>query len=191
MTKNRPVRWAGALVLGGLVLVLGSGCKSKESEPVAVARAFADAARRSDVDGILAVVERPAVDYLELAAERASDQVGGRRSIERDEMLQIVGVDRTVAVASAELIDDDGKRAHVELTMTDGREMRLELVWEQVGEQVGQQVGEQVGQQVGQQVEQAPEDRAGAWKVRIPLPSADPLQGPVQGPADPLQAAGT
>jgi hypothetical protein len=139
----------------GLALVIALalaliGCQAKESEAVAVARTFAETARRGDVAGMLTVVERPAIERLQAAAETASDQVGGRRAIEPREMLQIVGVDRTVAVASAKLLDEDGERAHVELTMTDGRSVRLELVWE---------AGDDQGQ-------------AGAWKVRIPLPSA-------------------
>jgi hypothetical protein len=161
-----------ALASPVLVLTLGSSgfaCKADEAEPVAVARAFAEAARRGDVDAMLAVIERPAVDQLALAAERASDQVGGRRSIEPGEMLQIVGVDRTIAVASAELLDDDGERAHVELTMTDGRTIRLELVWEQAI--------------AGDDDSPA---RAGGWKVRIPMPNGatsdadDPLLPPAQ-----------
>ena len=134
------------------------GCAAQESEPVAVARAFADSARRSDVQGMLALVERAAVARVHDAAEIASDQVGGRRSIEAQEMLQIVGVDRTVAVAKAELLDDDGKTAHVELTMTDGRSVRLELVWEADGEAT----------------EPGDERAGGAWKVRLPLPSSPP-----------------
>jgi hypothetical protein len=150
-----------------LIVVLGGlGCKADEAEPVAVARAFAEAARRGDVDAMLAVIERPAVDQLTLAAERASDQVGGRRSIESSEMLQIVGVDRTIAVASAEMVDHNGELAHVELTMTDGRTIRLELVWEQAI--------------AGDDDTPA---RAGGWKVRIPMPSSAPLEG-----ADPLRA---
>lgn len=163
--SSRSVR-AFALALA---LTMGSGgsvglaCKPDEAEPVAVARAFAEAARRGDVDAMLAVIERPAVDRLAQAAERASDQVGGRRSIEPAEMLQIVGVDRTVAVADAELLDTNLERAHVELTMTDGRTIRLELVWEQP-------IIDEDGNPT----------RTGGWKVRIPMPDTaadneDPL----------------
>jgi len=147
------MRLALALVLT-LGLGLGLACKAKESEPVAVARKFADTARRGDVEGMLAVVEYAAVERVAQAAEAASDQVGGRRAIEPSEMLQIVGVDRTVAVAEAELIDEDGELAHVELTMTDGRRVRLELVWEQAI--------------AGDEHNEA---RAGGWKVRIPVPA--------------------
>ena len=159
---------SGVLALG-LVLALGFGCQAKESEPVAVARAFAETARRGDIDGMLAVLERPAVERLEDAAETASDQVGGRRAIEPSEMLQIVGVDRTVAVASAELIDEDDQIAHVELTMTDGRTLRLELVWEQAI--------------AGDPINPKQEARAGGWKVRIPVPAAGSLS-PKFGPPD-------
>jgi hypothetical protein len=139
-------------------LGLGVGCKTKESEPVAVARKFAETARRGDVEGMLALVERSAVERLIDAAETASDQVGGRRSIEPNEMLQIVGVDRTVAVADAELIEESGQTAQVELTMTDGRRVRLELVWEQANS----------GDEHGDEDNEA---RPGGWKVRIPVPS--------------------
>jgi hypothetical protein len=148
---------ASALTLITLTLTtLGAGaCQTQESEPVAVARAFADSARRGDVEAMLAVVEAAAVERVRDAAETASDQVGGRRSIEAKEMLQIVGVDRTVAVAKAELLDDDGRVAHVELTMTDGKSLRLELVRESEAD--------------------ADADATGAWKVRLPLPSARPV----------------
>jgi hypothetical protein len=171
MSRSSVGRVSRALMLAGLLVhggVLGIACKPNEAEPVAVARAFAEAARRGDVDAMLAVIERPAVDQLALAAERASDQVGGRRSIEPGEMLQIVGVDRTIAVASAELVDDDGERAHVELTMTDGRTIRLELVWEQAI--------------AGDDDSPA---REGGWKVRIPTHSS--TDGSTNEPEDPLR----
>lgn len=165
-SRSRARSWVLALAL---LVSVGPACKPDEAEPVAVARAFADAARRGDVDAMLAVIERPAVDRLTLAAERASDQVGGRRSIEPAEMLQIVGVDRTIAVASAEMVSLNLERADVELTMTDGRTIRLELVWEQpiVGD------------------EDTPA-RAGGWKVRIPMPdeSAD-VDDPLRSLAEP------
>lgn len=170
-SRTRSVRavglraaWVRAAVLALVLGSIGAGCQRHEAEPVAVARAFAEAARRGDVRAMLTLIERPAVDRLALAAERASDQVGGRRSIEPAEMLQIVGVDRTVAVADAELLDTNDERAHVELTMTNGRTIRLELVWEQAI--------------AGDDDSPA---RDGGWKVRIPMPNAaadseDPLR---------------
>lgn len=146
-----------AFLLAALVLVLG--CARDESEPVAVARAYADAARRSDVPGMLAVLEHDAVTEVEQAAERASDQVGGRRAIEPTEMLQIAGVDRTLAVAEAALVEQDDHSASVELVMTDGRTVIVHLVWEPSEAESG-----------------------GAWKVRVPLPSAKP--SPVASPPD-------
>lgn len=160
------MRLAVALVLT-LGLGLGLACKAKESEPVAVARKFADTARRGDVEGMLAVVESAAAERVAEAAETASDQVGGRRAIEPGEMLQIVGVDRTVAVAEAELLDDNGELAHVELTMTDGRRVRLELVWEQAIES-----------------DEGGKGRPGGWKVRIPVPAIGAAHALPQGQPD-------
>ncbi len=134
------------LAMSGVLLASSSGCRSDEAEPVAVARQFADAARRGDVEALMVVIERSAVEQLEYAAERASDQVGGRRAIEPAEMLQIVGVDRTLAVAEAQLVDEAGETATVELTLTDGRTIVVHLVWD---------------------------SEAGAWKVRVPLPKPD------------------
>jgi hypothetical protein len=158
LARRLLLRW-GLTALGLTTLSFTGGCQSQESEPVAVARAFANSARRGDVEAMLALIEAAALERVHDAAETASDQVGGRRSIEAKEMLQIVGVDRTVAVAKAELIDDDGRVAHVELTMTDGESIRLELVREPS--------------------EADPDadpdaDATGAWKVRLPLPSARP-----------------
>ncbi|MFV8750710.1 hypothetical protein ACNOYE_09170 [Nannocystaceae bacterium ST9] len=144
-----------------LLASLALGCGRDESEPVAVARAYADAARRSDVPAMLAVIEHDAVAELERAAERASDQVGGRRAIEATEMLQIAGVDRTLAVAEATLVEQDDQSATVELVMTDGRTVIVHLVWEANESEAG-----------------------GAWKVRVPLPSATPSGTPVPSEPD-------
>ena len=89
------------------------------------------------------------------------------RSIEPAEMLQIVGVDRTVAVADAELLDTNDERAHVALTLTNGRTIRLELVWEQAI--------------AGDDDSPA---RDGGWKVRIPMPND------AAGTDDPLRSLG-
>ena len=143
-----------SLCLAVLGLFAPSGCRSSDSsEAVTVARSFASTARRGDVDGMLALVERSAVERLELASERASDQVGGRRSIEAGEMLQIVGVDRSVEVGDAELLEQSDQHARVELTMTDGRKIQLDLVWEQAI--------------AGDDDSPA---QPGGWKVRLPLP---------------------
>ena len=146
--------WAASLaLLLAVPLSFTAACGGPEADgPEAVARTFASTARRGDVEGMLAVIERSTVERLELAAERASDQVGGRRSINAAEMLQIVGVDRTVAVAEAAVLEQDPGRARVELTMTNGQTLQLLLVWE-----------EPVSEEQGTA-------RAGGWKVRIPLP---------------------
>lgn len=135
-----------------------SACARKDAEPVAVAKQFAEASRRGDVEGMMAVLERPAVERLEQAAERASDQVGGRRSIAPEEMLQIVGVDRTIAVVDAKLVDQTDTLAHVEMKTTDGKTVRIELIWETAQNDASPDEGESTS--------------TGAWKVRVPLPSS-------------------
>jgi len=147
---------AGALVLGSV----GMACARQDAEPVTVAKRFAESARRGDVEAMMAVLERPAVARLERAAERASDQVGGRRSIAAAEMLQIVGVDRSISITEATLVDQSEQLAHVDLGTTAGQTIRIELVWEPAEDPAE-----------GEPQEDASE---GSWKVRIPLPSLPP-----------------
>lgn len=142
------IRRLAARALVVALAVLLPACGRDESEPVAVARAYAEASRRSDVAALLAVIDHDAVSEVERAAERASDQVGGRRAVEATEMLQISGVDRTLAVAEAKLVEQTELAAIVELTMTDGRTVPVHLVWEDDESEAG-----------------------GAWKVRVPRPS--------------------
>ena len=166
--------WTGALTAGALVVSLvtlaplGAGCSDQDEEPVKVARAFAEAMRRGDVEALVPLLERPAVERLELAAERASDQVGGRRSVEPTEVLQVVGVDRTIATAKAELIESDDKRARARLTGTDGETHVLELVYEGPAD-----------------TEDGDDAVTGAWKVRVPLPGeAAVSDAPSDAPED-------
>jgi hypothetical protein len=104
------------------------------------ARAFALAAQRGDVRGLLELIERRGVERLEATAERASDQIGGRRSIDAQEMLQVVEIDPTFQIARAERLDDDDEVTRVRLVGADESEHVLVLVRED-----------------------------GAWRVRIPL----------------------
>lgn len=143
--RHRPGRgWgalAGLLLAGPLLLGSGLGCAEDEPEPVQVARSFAEAVRYRNVEQILELVDAQTVARTEQAAERASDQVGGRRNIETEEMIQVVDVDARFQVASAQLRSDDGHEAVVVLVGSDGTEHSLSMVNED-----------------------------GAWKVRLPLP---------------------
>ena len=87
------------------------------------------------------LLEKAALDRLEQSAAQASDQVGGRRSIEPAEMLQIVDVSPTFELAQTELVDNDGTTAHVRLLGAQQETYTLTLVQED-----------------------------GAWHVRIPVP---------------------
>lgn len=105
------------------------------------AKAFANAARIGDVEQVLAMADAQTVARVQQAAERAGDQVGGRRVIEPTEMMQVVDVDPRFQIAKAELSQGDEQRATVRLEGADGTSHVVELVNEE-----------------------------GAWRVRLPLP---------------------
>lgn len=125
----------------GLLANLPAGCTNEDEAPVQAARAFTAAAQRGDAKAMLELVERDVAAHLDAAAEQASDQVGGRRSIEPAEMLQFVPGDPNFAIASAEVVDNDGTVAHVRLTGPEDQEHVLELVMQE-----------------------------GSWRVRLPIP---------------------
>ncbi|MCX4242782.1 hypothetical protein [Paraliomyxa miuraensis] len=133
----------GVLGLGGLA---GGavGCGEDEPPPVRVARKFALAVGMGDMDQVLALVDGQTAARVQQAAERASDQVGGRRNIEPREMLQVVDVDPRSLGGKAELVQPlagDEQRAVVALTGLDGTSHTLELIQEH-----------------------------GEWRVHLPLP---------------------
>lgn len=138
---SMAVRFLAACAVASAV----PACGDEEPAPVVAAKRFATAVKRGDVDALLELVEKPVADRLAAAAERASDQVGGRRSIEPQEMLQIVDVDPRFQVAKAELVAGGEETATVRLTGADGSTHDLGLVNED-----------------------------GQWHVRVPLPRAEP-----------------
>ncbi len=137
MMRLRRLVWALGLSAATL------GCGEEEPPPVSTAREFVQAVRAGEVEQVLALLDTPAVEYVAQAAERASDQVGGRRNVEPQEMLQVVGVDPHFQVGEAEVVESDEKRAVVRLHGADGTSQSLELVNEN-----------------------------GSWRVHLPLPRA-------------------
>lgn len=135
------MRGRGALCAVALVLGLVAGCERSEDASAQAARAFAAAIRRGDVRALVSLMDAEAVERLGAAAERAGDQVGGRRNIAPEEMLQVVGVDPTFQLASVEVVEQTDTTARVRLRGADGSEHILDLVLE------------------GTQ-----------WKVRVPIP---------------------
>jgi hypothetical protein len=107
-----------------------SSC-NEEPAPVKAAKAFASAVQGNNVEAMLGLVDASTVAMLEQAAERASDQIGGRRSVEPEEMLQIVDIDRRFMVAKAELVTQTESTASVRLVGADGSEHVLQLVLEE------------------------------------------------------------
>ncbi len=129
-----------SVVLGLAVAASVAAC-NEEPAPVAAAKQFAAAVRSRDTEALLETVDQKTLAYVELSAERASDQIGGRRSVGPSEMLQVVDVDGRFAVAKAELLSEAGDAASVKLIGADGTEHEVQLVFE-----------------------------GGAWKVSLPTP---------------------
>ena len=120
-----------ALRMAVTVLAAGamaSSCGAEEPAPVVAAKKFASAVQRGDVEAFLELVEAPVAERLSSAAERASDQVGGRRNVEAHEMMEIVDVDPRFQVAKAELVSGDLTQATVRLTGADDTTHDLGLV---------------------------------------------------------------
>ncbi len=126
-----------ALVLAAWLVGCGN---EKEAAPVVAAREFAAAMQRGDAKQVIGLLEDGAVERLELAAARASDQVGGRRNIEVYEMLQVVDVPNSFQVAKAELITGDDRTAQVALTAADGTKHLLDMVHQDGGWRVRVQI---------------------------------------------------
>ena len=119
-------RALGALALAG-ALAMG-GCGSTEEEPVRVAKEFARAAQFGNVKAMYELLDDETIAYLEASAEKASDQVGGRRKVEPTEMLRVLPDDRLAQISEAELVEQAEDRAVVRLTDTAGEEHHLRLV---------------------------------------------------------------
>ncbi len=113
-----------------LTLGLAAACGADEPPPVTKAKEFATAVRAGDVEEVLEMMDAAAAERLRDAAQRASDQVGGRRVVAPHEMLQIVDVDPSFQVAKAELTEGDDSTATVVLTGADGATHDLHLVVE-------------------------------------------------------------
>ena len=139
-------RFCGALVVASALALFA--CGDKEPPPVTVAKRFAAAVQSADVAKLLDLVDPAAAAHLQRAAERASDQVGGRRKVEPHEMLQIDDLDPRLQVAQAELVTGDDETASVRLTGADGSTHELTLVAHE-----------------------------GEWRVRIAVPPA-PVEEP-------------
>lgn len=129
--------------LFGLGMLVALPACNEDPAPVAAAKQFAAAVRSRDTQAILDTVDQQTLAYVEHSAERASDQIGGRRSVSPTEMLQVVDVDGRFAVAKAELLSESGDAATVKLIGADGTDHEVQLVFEE-----------------------------GAWKVSLPTPPA-------------------
>lgn len=136
------MRRSSTLCAVSIALAMLVGCGSDDPPAVVAAKKFAAAVQSGDTERVLALAESAAAERVGQLAERASDQVGGRRLIEPREMLQVVDVDPSFQVADAAIVGGDGVgSAVVALTGADGTVHELTLV-----------------------------DEEGEWRVRIPVP---------------------
>ncbi|MEM6290011.1 MAG: hypothetical protein AAGA54_02065 [Myxococcota bacterium] len=134
----RSLAWA----LAAAFALVAPGC-NEDAPPVKAAKDYANAVRARDTETILKRVDAKTLAYVQASAERASDQIGGRRSVAPSEMLQVVDVDPRFQVVEAHLVAESGDMASVKLVGADGTEHQLQLVLED-----------------------------GAWKVALPTPAA-------------------
>jgi len=114
---------------GVFAAVLAAGC-DREAEPVAAAKAFAAAMLERDATELLRLVDDASRAELEQSAERATDQIGGRRRVGAYEMLQVVDVDPRFQVVKAEQLARSETEATVRLDGVDGSSYVVPLVLE-------------------------------------------------------------
>ena len=126
----RPSR--GLWIASALMLAMTAGpwgCGGADDPTLAAAR-FASAARRGQGVTILPLLTKESRAMLSEEAERASNQIGDRRSVEPFEMLQIVDVPALDGRRRPELTRREGDRATVVLFALDGTEYPVALVLE-------------------------------------------------------------
>jgi hypothetical protein len=146
-----------------LALLLAAGACNEDPPPVAAAKSYAAAVQRGDAKALLDLVDAQTVAYVQDSAERASDQIGGRRNVEPYEMLQVTDVDPKFQVARTELVSSGEDAATVKLFGADGSEHTLDLVREE-----------------------------GQWHVQVPVPrriEVDPPAAAVEDGDDEAPAA--
>ena len=115
-----------------LILAWSSSCGGQgNTGPVEVARQYASAVLKGDVDALLPLLETELQQQIRDSAERASDQIGGRRKIEGNEMLQVDSHGLFVEVVELRLLGSEDGRAQVEVKDSLDRLHVVELLLEQ------------------------------------------------------------
>jgi len=138
-------RTGSALALA-LALALAA-CGAPQQTPSDAAEELVRAVQRGDTAALLPLLDGAARARLAAAAARASDQVGGRRTIAPSALLRVVDVDPTFQLARVELLEADTAAARVRVHgAAADQSLELQLIYEE-----------------------------GAWRVRVPLPAAPAL----------------
>lgn len=126
------------------VLVLANAGCGGDDPTVVAAKRFAGAVMARDAEMVIESIDASSQEVLQTAAERATDQIGGRRTIAVEEVLQVVDVDSRFEVREATLVQKSDTAATVELTAANRTSHRVHLVLED-----------------------------GQWKVHLPLASSE------------------
>jgi hypothetical protein len=121
-------RWGATALLAAFLVT--TACH-EEPAPVTTAKAFIVAAKGRNSQAVLDLADEKTVAYAQQAASEASHQIGGRRSVEPSEMLQVVDVDPRFAVAKSEVLSQTADAATVRLHGADEATHDVNLVLEQ------------------------------------------------------------
>jgi len=103
------------------------GCALGRSEPEIVARAFLDALVAEDYETAVALSVRPVRERLAAAAQRASDQVGGRRTFAAHEMFQVLDLPAGLGAATLVVERAGDDEAVVTIRLPDDTHRSLSL----------------------------------------------------------------
>lgn len=137
--RNAITGAASALAAVALALaVAGRSCDVDNSSPQAAVRDFSAAANAGDRDAVYRMLGPETQRRLDIAAQRATDLVGGSRRYHALDMISIgrssdtlppkdfILRDRTDNRATVEIVGASGERAQVQVIEVDGR-WRIEL----------------------------------------------------------------
>ena len=147
MLRRNRSQAQSAVAVGVLIVfaLVGIACGSKESEPSAVARAYVAAVMAGNTADVIDVLDANTVSRLEAAAQRATDQIGGRRQILAPEMLQITGYDPLFVIDRIVEVSADTERAELQIIGVSGQTETLMLVNGERGWRVALRVPQAVG----------------------------------------------
>lgn len=110
------------------VAVAGRSCDVDDSSPQAAAREFAAAANAGDRDAVYRLLGPETQRRLQIAAQRATDLVGGSQRYQALDMISISRSSDTPPPKDFILRDHSPSRATVEIVSVSGERARVQVV---------------------------------------------------------------